>query len=88
MNLRPPPPWLARKIAKAPMLRYCILCAGQKVHAIGIFVPLEPWRFYPLPPAAGKKRLLLYSLCGRCFEREDKTEAVEAEFLLRMEALR
>lgn len=68
-------------------LARCILCERPRA-ILGLFEPVDPWRYYPHPPAPGKVRPIAYALCRRCFDRPDRCEAVEAEILRRAESER
>ena len=49
-----------------PDVRCCYLCCAPARY-VGLLEPADPWNLCPLPPAAGKKRVFVYGLCGQCF---------------------
>lgn len=59
--------------------RACCIC-GRTATTPALFVPDEPEQF---GAPAGKRRFIVYGVCGRCYELPDRAERVEREIAAR-----
>jgi hypothetical protein len=58
----------------------CILCGSDHPKVVGQFIPEGGFK-HRLGVPVGKTRIILYSLCGRCFSLPDKADRVEDAIL-------